>query len=627
MDALNSADMLLLGTFRFDQRSCALFHLDNGAHIPIGSRALGVLGVLVEHAGDLVPKDEIMKTVWPETVVEDANLTVHISTLRRVLDSGRLDGSCIQTVSGRGYRFVGRVTRNNANAGGVCIEWPEQPNGRTRPSLSDVVTPSANVSDDRKQQYTLSAEAVAALPKAEVKPDFLATRTSFPRRLFVAVALAGLLIIVGGLWLLQTLQMMPSGTVTATPIAAAARPAQRLSIVVLPFANLSDDREQQHFTDGITADLTTDLSLIAGLFVISRNTAFTYKGKTVDAKQIGRELGVRYVLEGSVHRSGNQIRNDVQLIDAENSAHLWAERVDRDIGDLFARQNEISGRLANSLGLTLIRNEASRPTDNPGAQDYRVRARAAAAKPMSREKYAEAVELYERALAIDPRLPPSTKTALAVQLTGRVLDQMTDSEAADIARAEELVGQAFAAVPDSPDAQYAKGQLLRVQRRCAEAISAYEIALAYNRNNVGALSHVAGCKILLGLMDEAIPLLEQSIRLSPRDPQLHMAYLRFGQARLLQSRTDDAIVWLERSRSTNPTYPFVHAWLAAAYGLKGETVHAAAELAEARRLGGEGSMSSIARLRSDSRFETPASRTLRDAIYFTGLVKAGMPEE
>src|SRR6266446_8027085 len=122
-DALNSADMLLLGAFRLDQRSRALFHLDTGAQIQIGSRALGVLGILVERAGDLVPKDEIMKAVWPETVVENANLTVHISTLRRVLDTGRLEGSCIQTVSGRGYRFVGEaITNENARSGVERLE-------------------------------------------------------------------------------------------------------------------------------------------------------------------------------------------------------------------------------------------------------------------------------------------------------------------------------------------------------------------------------------------------------------------------------------------------------------------------------------------------------------------------
>src|SRR5205823_12548949 len=151
MDALNSADMLLLGTFRFDQRSCALFHLDSGAHIQIGSRALGVLGVLVERAGDLVPKDEIMKAVWPETVVEDGNLTVHISTLRRVLDAGRLEGSCIQTVSGRGYRFVGGVTQNNFNARSG-VERREK-HSATPPRLSIVVLPFTSLSDDRNQQY------------------------------------------------------------------------------------------------------------------------------------------------------------------------------------------------------------------------------------------------------------------------------------------------------------------------------------------------------------------------------------------------------------------------------------------------------------------------------------------
>src|SRR5262249_48096497 len=238
MDALNSANVVLLGSFRFDQRSGALFDLNSGAHIPIGSRALGVLGVLVEHAGDLVPKDEIIKRVWPETVVEDANLTVHISSLRRVLDAGRLEGSCIQTVSGRGYRFVGEVTHNNLK-GFSGIERLEQANvQRSSPSMP--VPPFADPGYDREQQYTHSAEAVAALPQAEAEPAF-ATRASFPRRPFIAVALAGVLIIAGGLWWLWSSPVTPSATVTAT---TGAQPAPRLSIVVLPFTNLSEDREQ-----------------------------------------------------------------------------------------------------------------------------------------------------------------------------------------------------------------------------------------------------------------------------------------------------------------------------------------------------------------------------------------------
>jgi adenylate cyclase len=150
----------------------------------------------------------------------------------------------------------------------------------------------------------------------------------------------------------------PSATSGSPPAAA-----PRLSIVVLPFTNLSDDREQQYFADGITEDLTTDLSRIAHMFVISRNTAFTYRNKPVDTRQIGRELGVRYVLEGSVRRSGNQLRINAQLIDAAADAHLWAERLNGDTADLFALQDEITRRIAIALGAELIGAEAARPTN------------------------------------------------------------------------------------------------------------------------------------------------------------------------------------------------------------------------------------------------------------------------
>src|SRR6202043_464347 len=160
--------------------------------------------------------------------------------------------------------------------------------------------------------------------------------------------------------------------------------APRLSIVVLPFTNLSDDREQQYFADGITEDLTTDLSRVAGMLVISRNTAFTYRNKPVDTKQIGRELGIRYVLEGSVRRSGNQVRVNAQLIDAESDTHLWAERFNGDTRDLFALQDEITTRIAVALNVELIGAEAARSTDHPDALDYILRGRAAMTKPPGR---------------------------------------------------------------------------------------------------------------------------------------------------------------------------------------------------------------------------------------------------
>jgi len=416
----------------------------------------------------------------------------------------------------------------------------------------------------------------------------------------------------------------------STPLAASAAQTTvtpRLSIVVMPFANLSDDREQQYFADGITEDLTTDLSRIEGSFVISRNTAFTYRGKPVDTRQIGRELSVRYVLEGTVRRSGNQVRVNAQLIDAETDAHLWAERFDRDTSDLFSLQDEITSRIAITLNLELVRAEAARPTNNPDALDYIHRGRAVGSKPTSRENSAEAIGLYECALALDPHSADAL-SHLASALAGRVLNGTAHSEGADLARADGLAEQALAASPSNPLVRFAKGQVLRAQRRRAEAIPEYETVLAANRNWVSALHGLAQCKLFTGAIEETIPLVEQAIRLSPRDPGIGPWYHEIGRVHLLQSRTDEAIVWLETARRANPANPTIRSTLASAYALKGETERAAAELAEARRLTGGDRYTSIARLKALGIFGTSKKvLTLSEATYFAGLRKAGMPEE
>ena len=212
--------------------------------------------------------------------------------------------------------------------------------------------------------------------------------------------------------------------------------------MVLPFINLSDDREQQYFADGITEDLTTDLSRLADMSVISRNTAFTYRNRPADTKQIGRELRVRYVLQGSVRRSGTQVRVTAQLIDAETDTHLWADRLDSDAGDLFALQNEITSRIAIALDLELVGAEAARPIVQPDALAYILRARALyLGRVPTRYNYAEQITLYERALALDPG-SEKAQSFLAAQLAARVLDQMTDSAAFDHARAETLAERA-----------------------------------------------------------------------------------------------------------------------------------------------------------------------------------------
>jgi adenylate cyclase len=521
MQALSSTDIFLFGGFRLDGRG--LFRRDEGAAlapVEIGSRALGVLSVLLERPGELLSRDEIMAAAWQGTVVEDNNLTVQISTLRRILDQNGEQGSCIQTVTGRGYRFIAPVTR----------------------------------------------------------------------------------------------------------VEAGARPTPRLSIVVLPFTNLSDDREHQYFADGVTEDLTNDLSQIADSFVISRNTAFTYKDKPVNAKQIGRELSVRYVLEGSVRRSGKQVRVNAQLIDAATDAHVWAERFERDIGDLFAVQNEITSGIAVALNVAMIGAEAARAAANPDALDYILRGRAALSNPLSPNNFAEMISLFERALVLDPQSVVA-QSYLALALTGRAMNEMSEGAAADIERAEGLAGQALAASPRSPQAHLAKGQVLRAQNRFEEAIPEFETAIALNRNWPLAIASLGWCKLLAGSIEEAIPLQEQAIRLSPRDHLIGIWYQRIGVAHLLQSRTDEAIAWLEKACAVNPALAPAHAQLASAYALKGGSERASAELAEARKLTRDDRYSSIARLKASEYFGVPKVRALFEATYFVGLRKAGMPEE
>jgi tetratricopeptide (TPR) repeat protein len=218
------------------------------------------------------------------------------------------------------------------------------------------------------------------------------------------------------------------------------------------------------------------------MFVISRNTALTYRNKPIDTKQIGRELGVRYVLEGSVRRSGNQVRVNSQLIDAETDSHLWAERFDRDIGDLFALQNEITSWIAVALNVALVAAEAARPTNNPDALDYILRGRAAEFKPPSRDGYAEMISLFEHALALDPQ-SAEAQSQLAGVLVNRVQNGMTDSAAADLARAEGLIDQALAASPRSAYVHYVKGRILQARNRWDDAIPEYETAQLCGRIN------------------------------------------------------------------------------------------------------------------------------------------------
>jgi adenylate cyclase len=301
------------------------------------------------------------------------------------------------------------------------------------------------------------------------------------------------------------------------PPSSSATSTRRLSIVVLPFANLSNDPEQEYFVDGITEDLTTELSRIPEMVVISRNTAFTYRRRTVDTRQIGRELGVSYLLEGSVRRSGNQIRVNAQLIDAPTDTHLWAERFDGAAEDLFALQDEITTRIAKALAVELAVAEAARPVEHLDALDCILRGRAVAAKPRSAAGQDEAIGWYERALAFNPA-SAEAQAYLARALVSRVQDFVPESSDADIDRAEGLARQALMSSQRSALTHTSMAEVLRTQRRYAEAIYEYEAALALDRNSVTALANLGRCKTYIGLVDDAISAQENAIRLSPRDP-------------------------------------------------------------------------------------------------------------
>ena len=264
--------------------------------------------------------------------------------------------------------------------------------------------------------------------------------------------------------------------------------APRLSIVVLPFSNLSGDPSQDYFADGITEDLTSDLSRIAGSFVISRNTAFTFKGKAVDARQIGRELGVRYVLEGSVRRMGGTVRVNAQLIDAGTGAHLWAEQMDVDQSTLATLQDNfgIANRLARTLSVELVNVEGRRaPRADPDAVDLTMRGWSVLNGGPNKDDVQRSVALFEDALRIDPE-NSQARVGLAQALTLIYRNRWDPEPAKVLARADEAATRAIAAAPNYAHAHYVKAEVLGLSNRFDAALATYDRAIALDRNHAAA---------------------------------------------------------------------------------------------------------------------------------------------
>ncbi len=539
MDASASTGTFLFKGFCLDRRGGGLFRVDDrGGFVPVAirSRALDVLGVLVERHGRLVSKDDIMAAVWPETVVEESNLTVQISALRRVLDRGRSEGSCIQTVVGRGYRFVARVTRRDAHAD----------------------------------------PGPATVPTSVARPP--------------------------------------------------------LSIVVLPFTNLSNDPEQEYFADGITDDLTTDLSRVHGSFVIASSTAFTYKGKRTDVKQIGRELGVRYVLEGSVRRTGELVLVNAQLIDTESGAHLWADRFEADRANLAKGDGEITARLARILSREIVE-AAARRIDreaivDPDARDLVIRGRAWHNRPTSAPMRQERQHAFERALAIDPH-SVDAKIGLASVLVQNCLDGFTspldEARAEQQARAEQLLLDALENDPNRAETREAMGRLRRFQNRLTESRIELETAIALDPGFARAIFQLGITLVYLGLPEATIDLFEKETRLSPRDPNIWYRHHWLGTSYLLLGQVDQAIDLLRQARASNPRLSYVHLHLASALALAGDLDEAKAALAEGVKLKPE--VNSLAGLRRWRTWGNPQYLALCERTLHADLRRAGMPDE
>jgi TolB-like protein len=344
----------------------------------------------------------------------------------------------------------------------------------------------------------------------------------------------------------------------------------RLSIVVLPFANLSGDREQDYFVDGVTESLTTDLSRIAGSFVIARNSAVSYKGRAVDVRQVGRELNVRYVLEGSVQRSGNRLRMNVQLIDATSGQHLWAERFEKPVVDLFDMQDEIVSRLANTLGSQLIEAEARRAerTLHPDAMDLYFQGRAWLMKGFSPECVTQARSFFERSLEYDPGNVEamiglaSVDTAVGASFT-------TDDGPARFAAAEAMVNKALSIRPNRTSAHLARGWVQIFTNRAAQGIREFEHALALDSNRANAHAALGFAEFYMGRAAETEGHILEALRLSPRDVEAYQWTCYVGVAKLQLGSDVEAVSWLRRSTEANRNFPLAHLLLASALGLTG----------------------------------------------------------
>jgi adenylate cyclase len=502
-----------LGPFRLDTQNDLLLRGSEPA--ALGRRAIALLRALVERPGALVSKDAMIEAAWPGQAVEESNLTVQIAALRRVLGEAPGGDRWIETMPRRGYRFIGPVV--------------------TEVEEDLMAPPRVDAARDAK-----AGDGQVVLVAATGQPE--------PAAPGAAIAIA-----------------------EAVPQAVPLPPMpDKPSIAVLPFQNMSGDPQQEYFTDGMVEDIITTLSRIRWLFVLARNSSFTYKGQAVDVKQVGRELGVRYVLEGSVRKAGGRVRITAQLIDAVTGAHLWADRFDGSLEDVFELQDKVASSVAGVIEPALQAAETARSAGRPTADltAYDLYLRAYAMVLSSTRQAPEALRLLEQAIVRDPRYGPAL--AWAAQCCFRLLvDERSEDREADRRKGIDFARRALEVAGDDP------GILANAAN-----------ALAYFGEDIGAMLALVGRALALnpsyargwqisgvlrswaGEPDIAIEHVETALRLSPR-ARVGTSFLTMGMAHFVKGRFDAAVPKLLVAIQEDPSLPWPYRLLAACFAHMG----------------------------------------------------------
>jgi adenylate cyclase len=474
---------LRFGGLSLDLDSCTLTR-ESGEAIPLTRGEFALLRALAGRPGRVVSRETLLGTVSNRNVEPfDRSVDALISRLRRKIEADPKAPRLIVTVPGEGYRFDGLAK---------TFQLAPQP-ADAPPSLekgTGVTTPTAF--------------QIAGVPVLS--------------RLAALVAALIVVFVAGGVCVWQAgLASNWMSRVSGDGVAS----APWVSIVVLPFDNLSGDPEKDYVADGIADDLTTDLSRLPDSFVIARNTAFTYKGKSVNAKQIGRELGVRYIVQGSLQLIGETISVNGQLVSVETGAQLWADRFEGDRRDLGEFTVEFASGLANSLGIELIKAESLRALrerpDNPDSIDLAMRGEELLHSNRTRASFAEAMQFFQRALALDPQNARAMKD-LAAALVMTKNNRWSDDPEGDIVRAGDLVDAALAMRRFDSEAHQIKGMVLAAQHKWGAAIAEAENAIVQNPNNARAYADIGFWSLFVGRSKDGFASIEKAFRLSPRDP-------------------------------------------------------------------------------------------------------------